>query len=41
MTLHTEKYKQAILYLCAKLGKERYEERKNLRNYSISLILIF
>lgn len=28
MTLHTEKYKQAILYLCAKLGKEVRGKKK-------------
>ena len=28
MTLHTEKYKQVILYLCAKLGKEVKGKKK-------------
>lgn len=28
MTLHTEKYKQAILYLCSKLGKEVRGKKK-------------
>lgn len=28
MTLHTEKYKQAILYLCARLGKEVRGKKK-------------
>jgi uncharacterized phage-associated protein len=28
MTLHTEKYKQTILYLCAKLGKEVRGKKK-------------
>ena len=28
MTLHTEKYKQVILYLCAKLGKEVRGKKK-------------
>ena len=37
MTLHTEKYKQAILYLCAKLAK-KCEERKTAKCYFVDLI---